>query len=300
VETFSADWLALREPADHAARATTLVERAAEALQAHRAHGAASAVRVIDLGSGSGSNLRYLAPRLPVPQHWHLLDHDAALLAAAAERAPVRDGTQPTMHARTIAVDTHRVDLRVLPEFVGGPGGDRPPATLLTGSALLDLVSEVWLEGLADRLQSMGAVGLFALSYDGRIVCEPADPLDAEVRDLVNRHQRTDKGFGPAAGPDATSILAPLLARRGYTVHVASSDWNLGAESPALQRQLVAGWAAAATQLAPGRADAIAGWHAWRSDCIEKGHSRIRVGHQDVLAYPESPLPAPHTGAHTA
>ena len=175
-----------------------------------------------------------------------------------------------------------------------------PAATLVTGSALLDLVSAAWLQDLADRLQATGAVGLFVLSYDGRIVCEPSDPLDAEVRDLVNRHQRTDKGFGPATGPDATSILAPLLAMRGYTVHVASSDWDLGAESEELQRQLVAGWAGAAAQLAPERADAIAAWQTRRWACIAEGRSRIRVGHQDVLAYPASPVPSTQAGGPTA
>ena len=302
METFSAGWLALREPADHAARATTLVERAAEALQAQRANDAASALRVIDLGSGTGSNLRYLAPRLPVPQRWHLLDHDAALLAAAVERAPAGVSAQPSTRPAGLAVATHRVDLRVLPpEVFGAHGGDASPAaTLVTGSALLDLVSPAWLAGLADHLQAMGAVGLFVLSYDGRIVCEPSDPLDAEVRDLVNRHQRTDKGFGPATGPDATSILAPLLATRGYTVHVASSDWDLGAESGELQRQLVAGWAGAAAQLAPERANAITAWQTRRLECIAGGRSRIRVGHQDVLAYPASPVPSTPAGGQTA
>jgi SAM-dependent methyltransferase len=302
VETFSPDWLALREPADHAARATTLVERAAEALKARRAHAPASAVRVIDLGSGSGSNLRYLAPRLPAPQRWHLLDHDATLLAVAAERAPAGVSEQQTgTPPGGIEVATHRVDLRMWPGVLGVHGGDTSPsATMVTGSALLDLVSAAWLEGLADQLQALGAVGLFVLSYDGRIVCEPSDPLDAEVRDLVNRHQKTDKGFGPAAGPDATSILAPMLSTRGYTVHVASSDWHLGAESDELQRQLVAGWAGAAAQVAPERADVIAAWQTRRLECIAGGHSRIRVGHQDVLAYPASPVPSTHAGGQTA
>jgi hypothetical protein len=300
VETFSAGWLALREPADHAARATTLVERAAEALQARRAHAPASAVRVIDLGSGSGSNLRYLAPRLPAPQRWHLLDHDATLLAAAVEWAPAGVSGQPDTPPGSIGVATHRVDLRVLPPL-GAHGGDaNPAATLVTASALLDLVSAAWLEGLVDQLQAVGAVGLFVLSYDGRIVCEPSDPLDAEVRDLVNRHQQTDKGFGPAAGADATSILAPLLSTRGYTVHVASSDWHLGAESDELQRQLVAGWAGAAAQVAPERADALAAWQTRRLECIAGSRSRIRVGHQDVLAYPASPVPSTHAGGQTA
>ncbi len=165
---------------------------------------------------------------------------------------------------------------------------------------MLDSVSPAWLEGLAARCQGIGAVVLFVLSYDGRMVCEPTDPLDAEVRELVNRHQRTDKGFGPATGPDGTSILAPLLATQGCTVHVASSDWDLGAESEALQRQLVAGWAGAAAQLTPERADAIAAWQARRFECIAGGRSRIGVGHQDLLAYPASPVPSTHAGGQTA
>ena len=37
-----------------------------------------------DLGSGTGSMSRWLAPRLPGPQHWVLHDRDADLLARAA------------------------------------------------------------------------------------------------------------------------------------------------------------------------------------------------------------------------
>jgi hypothetical protein len=280
VETFSADWLALREPADHHARATTLVERCADAV---RAAGAGTPpLHVIDLGSGSGSNLRYLAPRLPVPQRWHLLDHDAALLDAAGRHVPAG-----------VEVEFHRVDLRRWPdERVGAL-----VPTLVAGAALLDLVSPAWLERLAEWCRSRRAVALFALSYDGRIVCDPVDPFDASVRDLVNRHQRTDKGFGPAAGPDATATLARCLAGHGHTVHVASSDWHLGHESGELQRQLVGGWADAAAQLAPKRADAIAAWRERRLGWVSSGSSRLVVGHQDLLAYPAPAAPARDTGA---
>ena len=60
METFSADWLALREPADHAARDAGLTGRAAEWLRS-----LGRPARAIDLACGSGSNVRYLLPRLP-------------------------------------------------------------------------------------------------------------------------------------------------------------------------------------------------------------------------------------------
>src|SRR5215471_20251345 len=92
---FSAEWLAQREPHDAAARATDIVElcrdsaRDASSRAASRANGASSARApraIVDLGAGSGANLRWLAPRLGGEQAWCLVDHDDALLGAA-ERA---------------------------------------------------------------------------------------------------------------------------------------------------------------------------------------------------------------------
>jgi hypothetical protein len=52
---FTTDWLALREPADAVARAGALVGPFVSGIAATR--------RIIDLGAGTGANLRYLAPR---------------------------------------------------------------------------------------------------------------------------------------------------------------------------------------------------------------------------------------------
>ncbi|MFZ4711120.1 MAG: methyltransferase domain-containing protein, partial [Zwartia sp.] len=79
---FSAEWLALREPADHRARDQALQNTICEQLEIV-AHAEQRAVRLIDLGCGSGSNLRALATRLPAQQHWTLVDYDPLLLAAA-------------------------------------------------------------------------------------------------------------------------------------------------------------------------------------------------------------------------
>ena len=76
---FSAAWLALREPADHRARNAAVRDAAI----AHLAGKAAP--RLVDLGCGSGSNLRALAPYLPSGQIWRLVDADPLLLQAARQ-----------------------------------------------------------------------------------------------------------------------------------------------------------------------------------------------------------------------
>src|SRR5690348_13019004 len=56
------EWLARREAADAAARSEDLLAAVLEALPSSRP------LRVLDLGTGTGSNVRYLSARLPRPQ----------------------------------------------------------------------------------------------------------------------------------------------------------------------------------------------------------------------------------------
>jgi SAM-dependent methyltransferase len=253
VSGFTADWLGLREPADAAARAADLV--------VPFARNDARPLRIIDLGAGTGANLRYLAPRLGGAQEWLAVDRDPRLLAALA--APPG-----------VAVQTRVLDLARSLDTL--PFGD---CDLVTASALLDLVSAPWLERLAVRCAAAGADALFALTYDGRIEWTPADADDDLVRSALNRHQTRDKGFGPALGPSAASEAVAAFAARGYEIRSCASDWALGPESAALQAALVRGWTAAVTEIASG--GVVAEWGNRRLARIAAGDSRLRVGHVD-------------------
>jgi SAM-dependent methyltransferase len=260
VGEFGARWLALREPADWAARCEGLTRRLAVRLS--------SPVRVLDLGAGTGANVRYLSAVLPSPQHWLLVDHDPALLRLAARQTP-----------GSTAPDTRLADLAALPPDLFAAVG------LVTASALLDLVSARWLTELASRCRVRGAAVLFALTYDGRVVCRPSEPEDDDVRDLVNRHQRTDKGFGPALGPTAPEASAAAFAAAGFEVERSRSDWVLGPDACDLQLHLIDGWARAAAEVAPGQARRIERWRERRVAHVRDGRSTVRVGHEDLAGW---------------
>src|SRR5262249_54193316 len=157
--------------------------------------------------------------------------------------------------------------------------------SLVTASALLDLVSDRWLDALADRCRAARTPALFALSYDGRILCTPRDPDDEIVRQLVNRHQRTDKGFGPALGPDAADQAQQCFAARGFGVDRERSDWLLGSADSGLQRDLIEGWASAAAEIAPADAAVIDEWQRRRLRHVAAGRSTMVVGHEDLAAW---------------
>jgi SAM-dependent methyltransferase len=262
-ETFDPAWLALREDVDHRSRAEVLLPRL------DRWWRACGGVAVLDLGSGTGSNLRYLAPRLAGPERWTLVDHDEELLSRVEWRHP------------DAAVRTVRADL-------GETAFTEVGAThLVTASALLDLVSERWLSRLADACASSGCAALFALTYDGTIDWgTDAHPVDALVRRAVNEHQRRDKGLGPALGPDAASTAADIFRSRGYRTWLAPSPWVLGADDGAVARALVDGWAAAASEQRPADAADLARWAERRREAVASSSFALTVGHQDLLALP--------------
>jgi len=224
---------------------------------------------VLDLGSGRGSNLRYLAARLPWGRRWTAVDHDQSLLDEVT---------------RTVDVDvrTVRGDLR----SEGLAEIDRHD--LVTASALLDLVTEEWAEAFAHRCAA-GRVGvLIALTWDGTAGWTDPDPDDALVMEAVRRHQTGRKGMGVALGPRATEVVAGLLEASGYEVFLAASPWMLtGSRDAPLAEELVGGWLSAALEVAPEDRSAMEAWVRRRVERVRTGEFELRVGHHDLLALPD-------------
>jgi hypothetical protein len=280
-------WLHVREPADHAARSGDLARTVAGVVAR------AAPLSVLDLGTGTGSNVRYLAPRLPGCQRWLVVDRDPSVLeqlphemrswgeALGFEVLTDSHGCVIRGTQLDCVVETRQLDLNRLPgpEIFGG-------RHLVTASALLDLVSEEWLRALAAQCRAAGAATLFALTYTGRSRCSPVEPDDGMIRELLNRHQKTDKGLGgAAAGPEASALAARCFEEAGYHVSIAASDWSLGRGAEELQQMLIEGWTVPAMELAPRDADRITRWRDRRLAHVRTGYSKMIVGHTDIAAW---------------
>jgi len=281
-ESFDAEWLALREPFDNAARSRALAARLAAALP--------TKPWLVDLGAGTGSLLRFLAPIIAGPQSWTLIDADAALLDEAfnviADWADAQgwaigstDSTL-TIHAPggDWQIDGELHDLSNMP-------GELPfrEADAVVCSALLDLVSRNWIERLADAVR----VPFYAaLSVDGRDTWLPAHPGDAVIHAGFRRDQGRDKGFGRALGPRAAAVAMQAFAARGCHVASAPSDWVIPRTALGMGHALIEGAAAAATAALPARYAAIAEWRQARHRLSMDMRLAIRIGHRDILALP--------------
>jgi hypothetical protein len=277
---FSAQWLALREPADHRARDIALQSLVIHDLE-RLARTRVGPLNLVDLGSGSGSNLRALAPLLPEHQHWTLVDYDPALLEAARAACMewadqvVAQGASLTLikNNKHLKISFRCEDLSSNIEAVLAE-----PSDLITAAAFFDLVAVDWLE----RFCGVLAVPLYTvLTYNGIENWTPSEPSDAAMLKAFHAHQQTDKGFGAAAGPTAADVMEKLLGMRGFVVSSASSPWKLDVKDHALIEQLATGSAGAVRDTGLVPLELVNAWQ--RSRCQA---STCEIGHTDLYARP--------------
>jgi hypothetical protein len=243
-----AEWLALREPADAAARARDLVDHL-PATERHVIH---------DLGAGTGAMGRWLAPLLDGQQRWVLHDRDAALLSVA--------------DIPGVTVETKRSDVtRLQPADLAG-------ATLITASALLDMLTRDEVEALVAACAGAGCPALLAMSVIGRVELAPADPLDHRIAAAFDAHQHR----AGRLGPDAVAAAIEAFQRHGMEVLVRPSPWRLGPAHAELAAEWLRGWVGAATEQ---DTELTAGAYTERRLAqLAAGELAVTVEHADLLA----------------
>lgn len=259
----SADWLTLREPVDARSRSPRLRGAAASA--------PGSPPVIHDLGSGTGAMMRWMAPVLDGPQRWVLHDWNPDLVGQATAAA----------HGGSLTVRTSVEDLAALTaDHLAG-------ATLVTASALLDVLTRAEIDAVVRACLSIRAPALLTLSVTGRVALDPVDPADRLLEAAFNAHQRRATGGRRLAGPDAVDVTAARFREAGWTVRTAASPWRLDAATDAaLLTAWLDGWISAAVEQRPELGRTAMAVHVRRRDEIAAGRLRATVHHRDILARP--------------
>ena len=273
---FSPTWLDLREAADARARSADI----ANAVNARFA--LRDELHILDLGSGTGANLRATASLLPQRQTWTLADRNPALCEAArarlirwadtsevnGERLCLRKG------ALSIAVTFRNDDLSLDTKSVLAEAPD-----LVTASAFFDLASKDYIRMLVRAVDAQKAAFYSALTYNGLQRWTPHRPADSQIVAAFHRHQMRDKGFGPAAGPLAAAHLADQFRLTGYLVLEGESPWRLERADRMLIDELVRNNAIAVTETGTVDQKTIVDW-------VNVTRAGAYVGHTDTFAVP--------------
>jgi SAM-dependent methyltransferase len=260
------EWLDLREPADHRARSAELAREFAAAL-------CPGPVRILDVGCGSGATTRWLAPLLPGPQEWVLLDRDPTLLALVPERTAAvrsRDG------ASVIRTTRHG-------EISALTAADLAATSAVTASALVDLLTATEIDGLAAICAAARLPALLTLTVNGRVEIDPPDPVDDEVAAAFDAHQRRTVGARPLLGPDAAGATVDAFRRHGMIVRTAETPWRLEDGDRTLAARWLTERVAAAVEQRPELERSATAALRRRVNCTPL---RAVIYHVDLLAIP--------------
>ena len=264
----SGDWLALLEPADAAARSLELALVVAELLPD-------GPIVVHDLGSGTGSMMRWLAPVLPGPQTWFLHDWNADLTEQAINhgRPFDRDNAQISVFGRS----GNLADLS-LDDVAGG--------SLVTASALLDVLTSDEIHTIVAVCVAAHTPALLSLSVTGGVRLNPRDELDTVFVNSFNAHQSRHANGRRQVGRHAVSIASRLFAEAGWQVRQSSTPWRLDHRQPGLLSEWFSGWIDAAVEQEPHLREKADRYRQGRAAQIDRDELTAHVDHVDLLAWP--------------
>ncbi|MCU1527783.1 MAG: SAM-dependent methyltransferase [Frondihabitans sp.] len=264
----SSDWLALRESEDARARSLDLARTAASLLAGRPGD-------IHDLGSGTGSMMRWLAPLLPGPQTWILHDWNQALTDRALEGArPLDADGQPV----SVSARTGNLENLEAPDLTG--------AGLVTASALLDVLTFTETHAIVQACLAAGSPAFVSLSVTGKVDLSPHDESDTSFETAFNLHQERDSGGRWLLGPNAGSVVRHLFEDAGWNVREVDTVWRLGSHDPRLLAEWFGGWVDAAVEQRPElRGEALA-YRELRMTQASRGALSVAVHHTDLLAWP--------------
>jgi hypothetical protein len=218
---------------------------------------------------------RWLAPLLPGPQHWVAHDRDADLLEVAATHRP-----GPAADGSAVTVEAKQSDVTRL-----GPS-DLTGATLVTTSALLDLLTEEELAGLIAVCVGSRCPMLLTLSVVGHVELTPADPLDGRVAAAFDANQRRTTERGRLLGPDAIALAVEQCGHLGAEVVVRPSPWRLDVSHANLATEWFTGWVGAACEQDVELATESELYARRRLEQAAAGELMVTVDHADLLISP--------------
>jgi hypothetical protein len=219
--------------------------------------------------------MRWLAPLLPGPQTWVLHDWNANLTRRALDgaRPRDRDGTP-------VEIGTRVGELEKL------GAGDLQGASLVTASALLDVLTASEAHAIVEACVEVAAPALLSLSVTGEVELRPWDARDKLIEAAFNAHQRREVHDRRLLGRYGAPIVRGLFELAGWRVRTARTTWRMSDTEPRLLEEWFAGWIDAAEEQSPSLRQDAAGYRELRLSQSDRGELSAVVYHLDLLAWP--------------
>lgn len=282
-------WLAIAEALDERARAIELVWQFARALPS-RPH-------LLDLGAGTGGNVRHLLPRLGRRQQdWTVMEARFPLfsrLEGEMERwarqhgwGVSHNGTGPLLFGDDLRCQIAPTALAL--DITRNRGLHHLGVQRHDGVSchhFLHTLSQRWLDDFVIELNSSGKLPLLATGLpDGMPRWSTPDPDDALIAEALIAPPDPAVGDEPALGLGAARAVLLALQGAGYKVDGARSDWRVdGMRHPQRLGALIDAMAGMAAHSHPDEQDRAQAWRHRRREAL--AGTALLIPHLDLLAH---------------
>ena len=204
---FNNSWLFQREKIDNLSKSKILIKRINKTIKK------LNDIRIIDLGTGTGSNFRYLSKKINFNnQKWTLMDISKSSLEEAKKNISINKKIKKiSIINNDIIKNIHDTNFNNF--------------DLVSGSAFLDIMPRQWFKSFHYKNINTKII-YFSINYDGYFKFFPKHKLDKRVLDLFNFDQKSNKLNNlKAVGPDCSKIIQKYF-HKTHKTFLRNSNWN--------------------------------------------------------------------------
>ena len=203
---FENSWLYQREKIDNQSKNLSLINIINNALKN------IENISILDLGTGTGSNFRFLSKKITHKnQFWTLMDISKSSLQEAKRNIISNN------KIKSVSFKNHNIIKNI--KNINFNKYD-----LVAGSAFLDIMPNSWFK-VFHKLNQDTKLIYFSINYDGYFKFYPRHNFDNNMLKLFNKDQRSKKdGKVNAVGPDCGEIIMSHFSTTHKT-YLLNSNW---------------------------------------------------------------------------
>ena len=282
---FTTTWINLRESYDMLSRS--------DLLQNLYKNNKMNLKKVIDLGGGNGSFLRWCHYKNIIYDDFLIIDNDEALLKSFYPRTKsylsmmslslIKDNMmsyriQNLKNNKDGFITLKKQDFYKSIDIIND-------YNLVSFSAVSDLLSKKFIKCLFDKIDK-GTNLYFSICFDGRVKWKNKNKHDKYIVSMFNQHQKQEKTTGVALGLNSINFIKNLSKKNDYKIYIADSSWSVDSQdndSRIFQKAYLNTIYKPLKKFELTDKDILENWLKSKQNDIENKNSNLVVGHKDIL-----------------
>ena len=282
---FTTTWINLRESYDMLSRS--------DLLQNLYKNNKMNLKKVIDLGGGNGSFLRWCHYKNIIYDDFLIIDNDEALLKSFYPRTKsylskmslslIKDNMmsyriQNIKNNKDGFITLRKQDFYKSIDIIND-------YNLVSFSAVSDLLSKKFIKFLFDKIDK-GTNLYFSICFDGRVKWKNKNKHDKYIVSMFNQHQKQEKTTGVALGLNSIDFIKNVAKKNDYKIYIADSSWSVDShdnDSRIFQKAYLNTIYKPLKKFELTDKYILKDWLKSKQNDIENKNSNLVVGHKDIL-----------------